>query len=153
MTANGIELTRADTKAAVLLGFAGAGLGAFVELSGRRDTWIASHGWDVQPFWWAAVCTGLLAVLCFVGALAPRYRAGRHLAAAGPAYFEHVRAGEGTDRLGRAFERAGRDPAVPLLASVTLTSAIVRIKYRWIEAGIGLLVLTLPQFAVLLWPG
>ncbi|WP_457030846.1 Pycsar system effector family protein [Kitasatospora sp. P5_F3] len=151
MTANSAELTRADTKAAVLLGFTGAGLGAFVELTRRGYTWLTADGWDVRPFWWAAVSTGLLAVVCFVVALAPRHRNGRRYGAAGPGYFEHIRARDGRDRLNRAFEQASRDPAGPLLASLAVTSVIIRTKYRWIEAGIGLLLLTPPQFAVLLW--
>ncbi|MER5354327.1 Pycsar system effector family protein [Kitasatospora sp. NPDC002551] len=151
LAANGTELARADTKAAVLLAFTGAALGAFVPLT-RRDGAAAAHGWDTRLLWWTAVLSALCAVGCFVWAIAPRHRKGRGDGASGPGYFGHIGARTGRGRLGRAFERAGRDPAGPLLASLVVTSAIIRAKYRWIEAGTVLLLLALPQFAAVLRP-
>ncbi|GAA3022610.1 hypothetical protein GCM10010519_59340 [Streptomyces lactacystinicus] len=98
------------------------------------------------------MASALLAVGCFASALVPRHRKGRRGAAAGPGYFEHIAPGAGPDRLRRAFERAGRDPAGPLLSALAGTSAIIRAKYRWIEAGTVLLLLALPQFVLTLRP-
>ncbi|WP_380281690.1 Pycsar system effector family protein [Kitasatospora purpeofusca] len=152
LAANSTELTRADTKAAVLLGFAGAALGVFVPLSRKDGAGSAVHGWDTRLLWWTAVLSALCAVGCFLSAIAPRHRKGRGDGASGPGYFEHIGPDAGRGRLGRAFEHVGRDPAGPLLASLVATSAIIRAKYRWIEAGTVLLLLALPQFAALLRP-
>ncbi|MER6910430.1 Pycsar system effector family protein [Streptomyces sp. NPDC000594] len=143
LAANSAEITRADTKAAVLLGFLGAVLGAFVAATraGSGDSAPATDPWD--PLWWSAVTLTLLAIGCCVGAIAPRHRAGRRNAATGPGYFEHLTEGDDT-ALRHAFDRAAHDPAAPLLASLRNTSAIIRAKYRWIERGTALLLLSLP---------
>ncbi|MFH9548833.1 Pycsar system effector family protein [Streptomyces sp. NPDC017435] len=140
MTANRAEIGRADTKAAVLLGVTGAVLGAFISVSPSPAI-----------LQWSAVVTSLLAVLCFVCAIMPRHRAGRGQESAGPGYFGHITAGMGSQILSRAFERASRDPAGPLLASLLVTSDIIRRKYRWVERGTFILVAALPQFAVALY--
>ncbi|MFB7667549.1 Pycsar system effector family protein [Kitasatospora sp. NPDC056138] len=152
MAANHVELTRADTKAAVLLGFTGAALGAFIPLNRNDGTGSALFAWDAHLLWWTSVLSALLAVVCFVSAIAPRHREGRHHGVAGPGYFEHLTPDLGSGLLSRAFENVGRDPVGPLLASLVGTSAIIRAKYRWIEAGTVLLLLALPQFATLLRP-
>ncbi|MFE6052666.1 Pycsar system effector family protein [Kitasatospora sp. NPDC056446] len=146
MAANSAELVRADTKAAVFLAFTGAVLATFVPLDG------GGAGPGGRALRWAAVACALLAVGCFASALVPRHRKGRRAGPAGPGYFEHIAPGTGPDRLRRAFERAGRDPSGPLLAALAGTSAIIRAKYRWIEAGTVLLLLALPQFALTLRP-
>ena len=140
MTANRAEIGRADTKAAVLLGATGAVLGAFVGVSPSPAI-----------LRWSAVATSLLAVLCFVCAIKPRHRAGSRCDALGPGYFGHIVAGMSSQRLSRAFERASRDPAGPMLASLLVTSDIIRRKYRWVERGTFMLVAALPQFAVALY--
>ncbi|MFJ7152387.1 Pycsar system effector family protein [Streptomyces sp. NPDC100445] len=142
MTANRAELGRADTKAAVLLGVTGAVLGAFIGASPSPAI-----------LRWSAVVTSLLAVLCFVGAIMPRHRAGSRYGGAGPSYFGHIPAGADSERLSRAFERGSRDPAGPLLGSLLVTSDIIRAKYRWVERGTFLLVAALPQFAAALYAG
>ncbi|MFD3733104.1 Pycsar system effector family protein [Streptomyces sp. NPDC058632] len=140
MTANRAEIGRADTKAAVLLGVTGAVLGAFVSVSPNPEALRLS-----------AAGTSLLAILCFVCAIAPRHRAGRRHGTAGPGYFGHITAGMGTQGLSRALTRASSDPAGPLLASLLVTSEIVRRKYRWVERGTFMLVVALPQFAAALY--
>ncbi|MGK4584851.1 Pycsar system effector family protein [Kitasatospora sp. HPMI-4] len=145
MAANSAELTRADTKAAVLLGFTGAALGVFLPLTGN-----GAQPWEVHALRWTAVVSALLAVICFVCAIAPRRRRGRRQGPAGPSYFEHIPPEAGGERLSRAFERAGGDPTGPLLSSLSGTSEIIRVKYRWIETGTALLLLALPQFAAAL---
>lgn len=153
VAANSMELTRADAKAAVFLAFTGAVLGVFIPLggggsgggSGPRD-------WAVPFLWWSAVASALLAVACFVAALVPRYRKGERQAPTSPAYFGHIAPGAGVDRLRRVFELGGRDPVGALLSSLAGTSAIIRAKYRWIEAGTAVLLLALPQFALTLRP-
>ncbi|MFF4925089.1 Pycsar system effector family protein [Kitasatospora sp. NPDC001261] len=150
MAANSAELVRADTKAAVFLAFTGAVLATFIPLDG--GTGAGSLAWLVPFLRWSATASALLAVGCFASALVPRHRKGRHGGADGPGYFEHIAPGAGPERLRRAFERAGHDPAGPLLSALAGTSAIIRAKYRWIEAGTALLLLTLPQFALTLRP-
>ncbi|MER6410820.1 Pycsar system effector family protein [Streptomyces humidus] len=140
LTANRAEIGRADTKAAVLLGLTGAVLGAFIGVSPSPEL-----------LRWTAVVTSLLAVLCFVCAIMPRHRAGSGQETAGPGYFGHIAAGMGSRRLSRAFERAAHDPAGPLLASLLVTSDIIRRKYRWVERGIFILFAALPQFAAALY--
>ncbi|MEV7188025.1 Pycsar system effector family protein [Kitasatospora sp. NPDC093102] len=150
MTANGAELVRADTKAAVFLAFTGAVLATFIPLDGAAGS--GSLAWTAPLLRWSAVASALLAVGCFSSALVPRHRRGRSSGAAGPGYFEHIAPEAGPDGLRRAFERAGHDPAGPLLSALAGTSAIIRAKYRWIEAGTVLLLLALPQFVLTLRP-
>lgn len=97
---------------------------------------------------WSGVVTSLLAIVCFVCAIAPRRRSGRRHSTAGPGYFEHITPGMGIDSLNRAFEHAAHDPTGPLLLSLQGTSEIIRAKYRWVETGAVLLMAALPQFAV-----
>jgi hypothetical protein len=147
MAANTTELARADAKAAVLLGFTGAVLGAFV--AGTRAPGGPATGWEAV-LWWSGVACALLSTASFVWALVPRRRPGS--TRAGPAFFAQVADAEGPEDLGRAFRRLAADPAGPLLASVRRTSEIIRTKYRCIETGVVLLLTALPQFAVLVRP-
>ncbi|MFJ8622090.1 Pycsar system effector family protein [Kitasatospora sp. NPDC093550] len=146
MAANSAELVRADTKAAVFLAFTGAVLATFIPLGS------GGGAPGSRLLRWTSVASALLAVACFAAALVPRHRKGRGARAGGPGYFEHIAPGAGPDRLRRDFERVGRDPAGPLLTALAGTSAIIRAKYRWIEAGTVLLLLALPQFALTLGP-
>ncbi|MGX1759773.1 Pycsar system effector family protein [Streptomyces lydicus] len=152
LAANGAELTRADTKAAVLLGFTGAVLGVFITVTRSAGAGQIPHAWRVHLLWWTAVISALLAVVCFVCAIAPRRRGGRRQGPAAPGYFEHITPELAGPRLSRAFERMGHDPTGPLLSSLAGTSEIIRAKYRWIETGTVLLLVALPQFAVVLRP-
>ncbi|WP_329411978.1 DUF5706 domain-containing protein [Streptomyces sp. NBC_00704] len=140
MAANRAEIGRADTKAAVLLGVTGAVLGAFIGASPSPAI-----------LRWSAVVTSLLAVLCFVGAIMPRHRVDTRQDVPGPGYFGHITADMGSRRLRHAFACASRDPAGPLLASLLVTSDIIRRKYRWVERGTILLVAAIPQFAAALY--
>ncbi|MFE1177393.1 Pycsar system effector family protein [Streptomyces sp. NPDC058773] len=153
LAANGVEIARADTKAAVLLGFMGAVLGAFLTVTRGAAPGHAPESWKADVLWWGAVGTALLAIVCFVCAIAPRRRRGRKPGPAGPGYFEHIGRGEDGDGLSHAFARIAHDPTGPLLASVRRTSEIIRSKYRWIETGTALLLVALPQFAAALQPG
>ncbi|MBU7597404.1 hypothetical protein JGS22_007100 [Streptomyces sp. P38-E01] len=150
--ANSAELTRADTKAAVLLGFTGAILGVFVTITGGADGRQAPSHWWPDLLWCTAVVSALSAVVCFVLAIAPRRRERRPRTEAAPEYFEHIGPDLDCERLNPVFQRVGRDPAGPLLSSLIRTSAIVRAKYRWIEVGSVLLLTALPQFTLVLRP-
>ncbi|MET9292277.1 Pycsar system effector family protein [Streptomyces sp. NPDC003077] len=151
--ANTTELTRADTKAAVLLGFMGAALGTFLTVTRAPASGRTASPWGGPDLlWWSAVLTAFLAIVCFVCAIAPRRRRGRRQDGDGPGYFEHVARVRRADRLLLAFERAAHDPAAPLLASLRNTSAIIRAKYRWIELGAVLAVFSVPQLAAALRP-
>lgn len=150
MAANGTEIARADTKAAVLLGFMGATLGAFLTVTRISDTEVGHPPWWTTALWWSAVVTALLAIASFMCAIVPRRRGGRRYASVGPGYFEHLAPGMDAESLGRAFERIAQDPTGPLLASLRKTSDIIRVKYRWIEIGTTLLLATLPQCVAVL---
>ncbi|MFJ9469422.1 Pycsar system effector family protein [Streptomyces caniferus] len=152
LAANGVELTRADTKAAVLLAFTGAVLGVFISVTRSATAGQAPHDGSVRLLWWTAVISALLAIGCFVCAIVPRRRGGRRQGPAVPGYFEHITPELADARLSRAFERIGQDPTGPLTASLARTSEIIRAKYRWIETGTVLLLVALPQFTVVLRP-
>lgn len=66
--ANAVELTRADAKAAVLLAFTGAVMGIAVSGVTKGPQAAAGAG---GVLWWSGVACGLLAVGCFVRAIAP----------------------------------------------------------------------------------
>ncbi|MEU9113647.1 Pycsar system effector family protein [Streptomyces sp. NPDC048483] len=109
----------------------------------------ATSRWGVA-LWWSAVITTFLAIAGFLCALTPRRRRGRHFAPAGPGYFEDIGRGAEREPPSRAFERIAHDPTGPLLASLQRTSEIIRAKYRWIEIGIVLVLVALPQLAAVL---
>ncbi|MBR7678346.1 hypothetical protein KDA82_36345, partial [Streptomyces daliensis] len=136
LAANGAEIARADAKAAVLLGFMGAVLGAFLTLDRGTASSRAHTPLPVSLLWWSAVTVALLAIVCFVCAIAPRRHGARSVE--GPGYFEHIAPETDSAYLCRAFARVARDPTGPLTASLRRTSAIVRAKYRWIEKGTAL---------------
>ncbi|WP_051830949.1 Pycsar system effector family protein [Streptomyces violens] len=153
LAANGVEIARADTKAAVLLGFLGAVLGAFLTVTHKAGDGAVTQLGRSEVLWWSAVVTSLLAIVCFVCAIAPRRRGGRRHSTAGPGYFEHIASDMDGDRLSHAFARVAHDPTRPLLASLQKTSEIIRAKYRWIEMGTAFLLVALPQFAAALRMG
>ncbi|MBC9731048.1 Pycsar system effector family protein [Streptomyces sp. TRM68367] len=133
----------------MLLGFTG---GVFITVTRSADDGQAPDAWRPHALWWAAVISALLAVVCFVCAIAPRRRGGRRHGTVAPGYFEHITPELGGERLSRAFERVGHNPTGPLLSSLARTSEIIRAKCRWIETGTALLLIALPQFAVTLRP-
>lgn len=149
--ANSVELTRADTKAGVLLGFTGAVLGVFLTVTRGTDAGRTPAAWELHVLWWTAVASAMMASVCFVCAIAPRHRQGRQPATSAPGYFQHILPDLDGERLNRAFEQVGHDPTGPMLSSLTRTSAIIRTKYRWIERGTASLLIALPQLTVILW--
>lgn len=153
VAANASEIARADTKAAVLLAFMGAMLGAFITVTRVSGPEAPRPSWVATPLWWTAVTTALLAISCFVCALAPRRRGDRRSGSGLPGYFQDVTDDLPDDQLVRAFGDLTRHPAGALPASVRRTSWIVRVKYSWIERGIVLLLASLVVFAVGFQPG
>lgn len=146
LAANDAELSRADTKSAVLLGFIGGALGVFITATrgaGSRQPPVRTP----DLLWWSTVGTACFAIACFVCAIAPRYRRRRWRRWTGPDYFEPIARHRHGDRLALALQQQERDPSGALVHSLLRTSKIVRAKYRWIERGAALVLITLPQFA------
>ncbi len=150
MAANGAEIIRADTKAAVLLGFMGAMLGTFMTLTRAAAVGAPHTSRLTTALWWSAVTLTLLAIVSLLCALTPRRRRGRQPTPAAPGYFEDLAPRPDSEPLNRAFERIAHDPTGPLLSSLQRTSEIIRAKYRWIETSIVLLLAALPAVTAVL---
>jgi hypothetical protein len=150
IAANGRETSRADNKAAVLLAFVGALLGAFITLTRVAGSEMPRSSRLFDLMWWSAVVLMLLATFCFVLALVPRRRDASERGSRGPVYFGDIPSDIDDQRLLRLFEDFVFAPEVSLSDSLRRTSGIVRAKYRWIENGAGLLLTALPWVAVTL---
>ncbi len=127
------EITRADAKAAVLVGVLGLTSGALAVLPARR----AHHA---PP---AVVCLWLTGAICLVIALfalllavVPRYgttcwEPGRPLT-----YFEDIQRAARTGELTAALAETGQDPLRAVLLALTETSRIAACKHLWIRRGL-----------------
>ena len=128
------EISRADTKAAVLVGVLGltSGILAMVPTGrGHRAPTAAA-----APLWWAG--TGCLVVSLFALLLAvvPRYGGNRWEPGRPLTYFGAVHRAARSGELTEALTETGRDPFGALLLALTEASRITARKHTWIRTGL-----------------
>jgi len=134
------ELTRADTKAQLLLAAVGVAAGAL--LGG-----LISAKWDpttldnrVEWLWWAGVAAAACGVAALGAAVYPRIRARRvHQASTVISYFGDVVTHSDPAGLRTALETSAVIPSVRAVDQLIQVSRIVVAKYRLIRAGMWLL--------------
>ncbi|MEV8016914.1 Pycsar system effector family protein [Streptomyces sp. NPDC086554] len=127
------EISRADTKASVLIGAVGVCAGAVV-----------SRFWDALPADGAGhflgVAGGMTWALAFgflLFATAPRYRASRWRAGRPLTYFLDIRLAASSGLLTEALHGTEEDRLTGLVIALGDTSHIVAAKHRWIRVGLA----------------
>lgn len=131
------ELTRADTKASVLLSLVGATLAGVVALTGRAMRPPATIAL------WASALPTLVSVLLLIAAIQPRL----HDDPAPGSWVHAARVGPGD--LLEGYTQAGSS-AVVAAHDVCVLARIALMKYRRIQAAVWLLVMGLGVLAVAL---
>ncbi|MDX3234884.1 DUF5706 domain-containing protein [Streptomyces sp. ME03-5709C] len=129
------EITRADSKAAILLGSVGLTGGALTGI-------LAARQWDPGRLpaagtflWWCAVGAWVISLVMLIAAVLPRrirsdWQPGRPLVF----FADVVRAG-GAEPLHRALEHTAHDPMPSLLSALVSASRIALVKHRCVLLG------------------
>ncbi|WP_069813785.1 Pycsar system effector family protein [Streptomyces sp. TP-A0874] len=137
---NQTEISRADSKAAVLLATAGSLLGVLLVRRPHASAWSAPLGWT------AVVATGG-ALLLLLLALLPRRGTAFRRCPPTLAYFDEVVWADKQDGLAQALRSHSHDPHSRLSAVLTGTSRIAHLKNRYVRWAVILLI---PAVACLL---
>ncbi|MGW2580934.1 Pycsar system effector family protein [Streptomyces virginiae] len=131
-----VEVARADSKAALLVGALGMTVGVVsAQLSGphRSPGSLSGSG---TALWWAGAAALSLALLALLLAVLPRslrsdWRAGSPLA-----YFGDIRSADRQGRLLEALADTGHDPGSAVRAALAANSRIAVRKHQWIRIGL-----------------
>ncbi|MEY9993514.1 hypothetical protein ABIE67_005546 [Streptomyces sp. V4I8] len=130
------EITRADTKATVLVGALGISAGVLAAL-------LANHRWlparlpgPAALLWWAGAVSLVIALFASLLAVMPRYGRSRWTPGRPLTYFGDVRRAARIGGLTAALTETGRDPVSGLLLALAETSGIAYRKHFWIRTGL-----------------
>lgn len=140
------EITRADTKATVLVGVLGTTAGALGALLTGRGWSPALLSAPAALLWWTSAVSHLVALLSALLAVVPRYGRTRWAPGRPLTYFGDVRRAARVGQLTAALTEAEHDPRPGLLLALTETSAIAARKHFWVRTGL----IAFGSFAVLL---
>ncbi|MGW5865912.1 Pycsar system effector family protein [Streptomyces sp. NPDC055239] len=134
------EISRADSKAAVVVGAIAMAVGLLGGL-------VAGRGWDPSQLalawavvWWAGICALAASLLSMLLAVVPRYRKSDWEPGLPLGYFGDIRRAADSGSLAQALAAADRDPTFLLVTALAATSRIAAHKHLWIR--VGLLALT-----------
>ncbi|GAA3005980.1 Pycsar system effector family protein [Streptosporangium longisporum] len=133
------ELNRADTKAQVLLGVAGLGIGAIAGglLAGNWSPMKLHVG--LQWLWWVGAVCALAALVCLAGAVYPRITK----RALGFTYFGDVNRYGSAVKIANALRKHDDEDLTALAEQIRTISVIVTRKYRLIRWGFWLLLISI----------
>ena len=134
------ELSRAESKAAVLLAAQGVVVGALLAaLMTRRWTPFELRDGVVEWTWWLGIVCLVFAVVCLAAAVWPKIGSSDS-AKRRPAFFGDFARFEDAQKLAAALRMRDEADALERAANqVLLVSRIVRRKYRFIRASMVLL--------------
>ncbi|KUN99083.1 Pycsar system effector family protein [Streptomyces caeruleatus] len=130
------EITRADSKATVLVGALGISAGVLAALLTSRHWTPARLPGPAALLWWAGVFSLVIALFALLLAVLPRYGRSRWTPGRPLTYFGDIRRAAQVGRLTAALTDTGRDPVRALLLALTETSAIASRKHFWIRTGL-----------------
>ncbi|KOG53867.1 hypothetical protein ADK75_14705 [Streptomyces virginiae] len=131
-----VELARADSKAALLVGALGMTVGAVsAQLSGphRSPGHLSVSGTAV---WWAGVTALAMALVALLLAVVPRCLRSGWQAGSPLAYFGDIRSADRQGRLVEALAVTGEDPGSALHAALAANSRIAVRKLLWVRTGL-----------------
>ncbi|MGW2588992.1 Pycsar system effector family protein [Streptomyces sp. NPDC001515] len=146
------EITRADSKAAVVVAALGMSSGVVCGLlagGGRPSDQLSK---PAATLWWTGVGALAAALLFLLMAVVPRYRASHWVPGAPLTYFGDIRRASRRGQLARALAETDQLPMAALLTALAETSRIAARKHQWIRAGLaafGLGALLLPASVVI----
>jgi hypothetical protein len=127
------EITRADAKAAVLVGVLSLMSGVLAALPIRH----AHHGPPpVALLWWAGAVCLVVALMSLLLAVVPRYGRSRWEPGRPLTYFGDIQRAARAGDLSAALAETGRDPSEALLLALTEASRIAARKHLWIRTGL-----------------
>ncbi|MER5730549.1 Pycsar system effector family protein [Streptomyces sp. NPDC002138] len=131
-----VEIARADSKAALLVGAFGMTAGALSsQLAGRR--WqpdeLSTPG---QAVWWAGAGALALALPALLLAVLPRYLTTPWQTGVPLSYFGDIASADRQGRLQEALAATDRDPGGALRAALAANSRIAVRKHQWIRTGL-----------------
>ncbi|MGW6412167.1 Pycsar system effector family protein [Streptomyces vinaceus] len=131
-----VEIARADSKAALLVGALGMTTGVVGgQLSGphRSPASLSDAG---AVLWWAGAAALVLALLALLLAVLPRYLRSEWRAGTPLAYFGDIHSADRQGRLAEALTHTGDDPGSAVRAALATNSRIAVRKYQWIRIGL-----------------
>jgi MFS family permease len=136
------ELTRADSKAALLLAATGVAAGALLAglLGGRWTPFSLDN--RVEWIWWIGVCAAGAGIVSIAAAVYPRIRRRQAPDPQAPAFFADVAAYDTIEAFRRAVAQAF-DPESRLIDQTYLLSRTVQTKYVFLRRGLRLLLLAI----------
>jgi Family of unknown function (DUF5706) len=134
------ELTRADSKAALLLAASGVAAGALLAgLLGGKWTPFALDN-RIEWLWWLGVGSAASGILSIAAAVYPRIHRGEVPNPGAPAYYGDVATFRDVAAFGQAVEQSP-DPKARLIDQTFLVARIVQRKYVLLRQGLRLLLL------------
>ncbi|MFD6434028.1 Pycsar system effector family protein [Streptomyces venezuelae] len=130
------EISRADSKAAVVVGAIAMAVGLLGGL-------VVSRGWDPSQLalpgavvWWTGICALVTSLLAMLLAVVPRYRRSVWEPGLPLGYFGDIRRAADVGALTQALTEADRDPTPLLVNALAATSRIAAHKHLWIRVGL-----------------
>lgn len=131
-----VEIARADSKAALLVG-------AFGMTSGVLSAQLAGRHWQPgllsapgQTLWWAGAVALATALPALLLAVLPRSLGAEWQAGAPLTYFGDMRSADRQGRLAEALTTTDENPDAALRAALAANSRIAVRKHQWIRVGL-----------------
>ncbi|WP_225824994.1 Pycsar system effector family protein [Streptomyces naphthomycinicus] len=128
------EISRADAKAAVLVGVLGLTSGVLAVTPAARGHRTPPPA--AAPLWWAGAGCLIVSLFALLLAVVPRHGSTRWEPGRPLTYFGDVRRAVRTGELTAALTATGRDPLGALLLALTESSRITARKNAWIRTGL-----------------
>ncbi|MEV0414505.1 Pycsar system effector family protein [Streptomyces sp. NPDC050448] len=131
-----VEIARADSKAALLVGALGMTAGVVSgQQSGPHRSPGSLSGCGLA-LWWAGVVALALALLALLLAVLPRSLRSDWQAGSSLTYFGDIRSADRQGRLAEALADTGHDPSSAVRAALAANSRIAVRKHQWIRVGL-----------------
>ncbi|MFI5543068.1 Pycsar system effector family protein [Streptomyces sp. NPDC051815] len=131
-----VEVARADSKAALLVGALGMTAGVLGgQLSGPHRP-LGALSASGLALWWSGTAALFLALVALLLAVLPRALRSGWQAGTPLAFFGDIRTAEREGRLAEALTDTAQDPGTALRAALAANSRIALRKHQWIRIGL-----------------
>lgn len=131
-----VEVARADSKAALLVGALGMSAGVFgSQLSGPHRS-LGALSAPGLALWWSGATALFLALVALLLAVLPRSLRSGWQTDSPLAYFGDIRAADREGRLAEALTDTAQDPGTALRVALADNSRIALRKHQWIRIGL-----------------
>ncbi|MET3986393.1 Pycsar system effector family protein [Streptomyces sp. PvR034] len=131
-----VEIARADSKAALLVGAFGMTAGVLSAQLAGRDWQPGLLSVPGRTVWWAGAAALALALPALLLAVLPRSLSAEWRAGAPLSYFGDVRSADLQGRLVEALATTDEDPEAALRLALAANSRIAVRKHQWIRTGL-----------------